>query len=213
MDLKPYLGPTLAALIVCSASSVLAQTAPAAMQGNIPLSIGAGISGYNPNDGHGHLLGGTLWIDYTLPHMPHILQGIGLEAEARDLNYGRSTTEPADLREDTAAGGVIYSWPRYRYFRPYAKVMAGYGNADEETLAAPFVRWHDSRTITSGGGGIEYRVYRSIWVRVDYEYQSWPDFYKHPSYGVPPVYPPAGRLNPQGFTVGAMYHFSHPHYH
>ena len=213
MDLKPYLGPALAALFVLAASSLPAQTAPAARQLNIPLAVGAGLSGYNPDDGHGHLLGGTLWIDYALPHMPHNLHGIGLEIEARDLNYGRSATEPANLREDVALGGVIYSWPRYRHFRPYAKLMMGYGNTDEEsTLTTPATIYHDSRTFTSGGGGLDYRVYRSIWVRVDYEYQSWPDFYKHPSYGTPPVYPPAGRLNPQGFTVGAMYHFSHPHY-
>jgi opacity protein-like surface antigen len=211
MDLKPYLGPTLlAALIVCAASSILAQSAPAATQGNLPWAVGLGLSGYNPDDGHGHLLGGTLWIDYTVPHMPHILHGIGLEAEARDLNYGRSSSEPANLREDVALGGVIYSWRRYRNLRPYAKLMAGYGNADQEsTETTPVTIWHDSRTIMGGGGGVEYMAYRSIWLRLDYEYQSWPDFYKHPSYGTPPIFPPAGRLNPQGFTVGAMYHFSH----
>lgn len=207
MDLKPYLGPTLTALFfICSASSVLAQTAPAATQGYLPLAIGAGLSGYNPDFGHGHLLGGTLWIDFTLPHMPYRLQGIGLHAEARDLNYGRSATLPPPLREDVAEGGVIYSWPRYRNFRPYAKVMFGYGNTDYGDN--PSVRYNrESRTITSGGGGVDYRVSRNIWVRVDYEYQSWPDFFKHPPLNVPP----AGRLNPQGFTVGAIYHFSHTH--
>jgi hypothetical protein len=213
MDLKPYLGPTLAALFVCAASSLLAQSAPAATQGNIPLSVGVGLSGYNPYIYHGHMLGGTLWIDYTLPHMPHILQGIGLEAEARDLNYFRSGDLPAGVREDTAEGGVIYSWPRYRYFRPYAKFMAGYGNADEETINyTPVTHWTDSRTITVMGGGFEYRVFRSVWVRADYEYQIWPDFFK---YGINAkgVIPPAGLLDPQGFTVGAMYHFSHPRHH
>ena len=214
MDLKPYLGPTLAALFVCSASSVPAQTVPDATKGYLPLAIGAGLSGYNPDcctHSHGHILGGTLWIDYTLPHMPYLLQGIGLEVEARDLNYGRSATEPPVLREDVAEGGVIYSWPRYRNFRPYAKVLFGYGNTDYAHTTLPYNR--QSRNFTSGGGGVDYRVSRNIWLRVDYEYQSWPDFFKHPGIGVPPVYPPAGRLNPQGFTVGAIYHFSHPHYH
>jgi hypothetical protein len=213
MDLKPYLGPTLAALFVCSASSVLAQIAPAATKGYLPLAIGAGFSGYNPDFGHGHILGGTLWIDFTLPHMPYLLQGIGLEAEARDLNFGRSATLPPALWEDVEEGGVIYSWPHYRNFRPYAKVMFGYGNT--HYTDDPTVKYRaESRNFTSGGGGVDYRVSRNIWVRVDYEYQSWPDFFKHPSSTVPPappVYPPAGRLNPQGFTVGAIYHFSYTH--
>jgi opacity protein-like surface antigen len=208
MGLKPYLGPTLAALLVCTAVTTYSQTVHDATQGKYPLAVGAGFSGYNPDYGHGHLLGGTLWIDYTLPHMPHLLKGIGLEAEAHDLNYGRSTLppaqslQPADLREDVALGGVIYSWPRYRNFRPYGKFMMGYGNTDEETLVTPFVRWHDSRTVTVMGGGVDYRVFRNIWVRADYEYQFWPDFYKNTT--------PAGVLNPQGFTLGAMYHFGYP---
>jgi opacity protein-like surface antigen len=207
MDLKPYLGPAIAALIFCAASSVLAQTAPAATQGNIPLSVGAGLSAINPDFDHGHLFGATLWIDYTLPHMPHILHGIGLEAEARDLNYGRTGTIPPGLREDIASGGVIYSWPHFRNFRPYAKVMVGYGNADEEnTNVTPVAHWHDSRTFTSGGGGWDYRVHRSVWVRVDYEYESWPNINMHQG-----STKPSGRFNPQGFTVGAMYHFSHRH--
>jgi opacity protein-like surface antigen len=202
MGLKPYLGPTLATLFVCTTFSVHAQTVPAATQGKFPLSVGAGISGYNPNYGHGQLLGGTLWIDYTLPHMPHLLNGIGLEAEARDLNYFRSSTQPANLRQDVASGGVIYSWPRYRSFRPYGKFLMGFGNID---YGAPAFPYHETRTVTSMGGGVEYRLFRSVWARADYEYQIWPDFFKNTT--------PPGQLNPQGFTVGAMYHFSHPHYH
>jgi len=205
MDLKPYLGPNLAALFICAASPVLAQAVPAATQGNFPLSVGAGISAFNPGIDQGHLLGGTMWIDYTLPHMPHILQGIGLEAEGRDLNYFRSGSLPSGVREDTALGGVIYSLPRYRDFRPYAKFMMGYGNADEENVQY-HVKWTDSRTVTSMGGGLDYRVHGHIWVRVDYEYQSWPDFFKRY-----PADKDGPRLKPQGFTVGAMYHFSHRH--
>jgi len=211
MGLKTYLGPTLAALLVCATVSVFAQTVPAATRNKVPLAVGAGVSGYNADLGAGDLFGGTLWIDYTLPHMPHLLNGLGLEVEGRDLNYGRSPSAWTNLRMDVASGGVIYSWPRYRNFRPYAKVLFGYGNTDYAHTTLPYNR--QSRNFTSGGGGVDYRVSRNIWLRVDYEYQSWPDFFKHPGIGVPPVYPPAGRLNPQGFTVGAIYHFSHPHYH
>jgi len=206
MDLKPYIGPTLAVLFVCSASSVLAQSAPPATRPTLTLAVGAGLSGYNPDFRHGHLLGGTLWIDYTLPHMPYFMHGIGLEAEGRDLNYGHSGTEPPVLREDTALGGVFYSWPRYYKFRPYAKAMLGYGNTDYMLSRLPWNR--QSRTITGAGGGVDYRLTQKIWLRVDYEYQSWPTFFKHFN-----NIPPAGRLNPQGFTIGAMYHFSRSRYH
>jgi opacity protein-like surface antigen len=208
MDLKPYLGPALlAALIVCAASSLLAQSAPAATQGNIPLSVGVGLSGYNQDINRGHLLGGTVWIDYTLPYMPHILHGIGMEAEARDLNYARSASIPPGVREDVVLGGVSYSWPRYRRLRPYAKFMMGYGNADgENTTTTPVTHYHDSRTITSTGGGINYRVFRNIWARVDYEYQFWPNYWKRY-----PTDQHGANLTPTGFTVGAMYHFNHRH--
>jgi len=202
MGLKPYLGPTLAALLVCTAITSLAQTVPAGTHSKIPLAVGAGVSGYKPGVDQGYLLGGTLWIDYTLPHMPHLLDGIGLEVEGRDLNYGRSATQPANLREDVALGGVIYSWRRYRDFHPYGKFMMGFGNIDTSSLVTPSVRWHDTRTITAMGGGLEYRVFRSVWMRADYEYQLWPDYFKHPGTTIP-----SGQLMPQGITVGAMYHF------
>jgi hypothetical protein len=133
-----------------------------------------------------------------------------VEVEARDLNYGRSATQPANLREDVVQGGLIYVWPHFLNFRPYGKFSEGYGNTDYESAIAG--RHHDSRTIFSGGGGVEYRVHRQFWARVDYEYQSWPNFFKHPATPTTPALP-SGRLNPQGFTVGAVYQLTRPHYH
>jgi opacity protein-like surface antigen len=205
MRLKPNLGLSLALLFACSAYHAVAQTAPAAKEAKLPLAIGAGFSGYNPDEGHTHLLGSTVWIDYFPSQMPEFLRGIGIEAEARDLNYDRSSAASPNLREDVAGGGVIYSWPRYRNFRPYGKFFMAYGNTDYEGLNQK--RHNDSRTVTSVGGGVEYRAFRSVWVRADYEYQWWPDFFKHAGNTLP-----AGLLNPQGFTVGALYHFNRPHF-
>jgi opacity protein-like surface antigen len=203
MHLKSYFALILAFFLAGAANHALAQAASAATEAKLPLAIGAGFSGYDPDWGQGHLLGGTLWIDYIPDHVPAILRGIGVEVEARDLNYGRSSTESSNLREDVAGGGVIYSWPRYRNFRPYGKILMGFGNRDAEWGNG--VRFHDSRTITIAGGGVEYRAFRSVWVRADYEYQFWPDMIYHGSKAV------AG-INPRGFTVGALYHFSHPHF-
>ena len=203
MRLKLYVGLAFALLFVSTTYSVHAQTVPAAIGPKEfpPLAIGVGFSGYNPDDGHGHLLGGTLWIDYIPNRVPHLLRGLGIEAEARDLSLDRSATEAVNLRIDYVGGGLIYSWPRFRRYRPYAKCFMGYGNADQRYDPIANHYYHDSRTVTSFGGGLDYRAFKNVWVRGDYEYQSWPDFFKHSNP------PPNGRLNPQGFTVGAMYHF------
>jgi opacity protein-like surface antigen len=209
MHLKPYLGLALGALFVCAISPAPAQTAADATEQPFPFAVGAGFSAFNPDFGHGHLLGGTLWIDYTPPIAPWFLRGIGIEAAARDLNYGRSASQSSNLRQDIAEGGLKYSWQHFRSFRPYGKFMMGYGNTDYDSSlnpTQPFKRYHDSRTISAIGGGMEYRISRRVWLRADYEYQFWPNFFKHQDPTLP-----AGQLNPQGFTIGAMYHFNSPH--
>jgi len=75
----------------------------------------------------------------------------------------------------------------------------GFGNMDYMTNSLQ--RIHQTRTVTSLGGGVEIRVVRSVWLRGEYEYQDWPNFRGGKS--SPP-------LNPQGGTVGVMYHFGRP---
>jgi opacity protein-like surface antigen len=202
--LNPYLELTLAAIVVCAAFPAIAQTVPAATDPQHPLAVGAGVSGFEPDRGAGRIYGGTLWIDYSPNWVPSLLRGIGIEVEGRDLSLDRSSSQAPNLREDVAEGGLIYSWRRFRSFRPYAKGAMGYGNADYE--GANLVRDNAARTVTALGGGVEVRATQRIWVRADYEYQFWPDFYPHPGNT------PGGVLNPQGFTVGALYHFSRPHF-
>jgi hypothetical protein len=205
MRLKPFFWLTLISIFSCAASSALAQSVPDAGQRQLPLAVGLGLSGFNPDQGHGHMAGGTLWIDYSPIRIPWYLRGIGIEAEARDLNYMRSPTLSPDLREDTVLGALIYSWPHYRKIRPYGKLSEGLGNRDDESGRGK--RFNDSRTILGCGGGVEYQLRPLIWLRADYEYQSWPNVFKHPGTTIPP-----GRLNPQGFSIGVMYHFSHPNF-
>jgi opacity protein-like surface antigen len=204
MRMKLLPKQALALLFVCTVCSIHAQTVPAATESKRPLAVGAGFSGYNPDYKQGHLLGGALWLDYFPNQLPQILQGIGIEAEARDLSLGRSSSQPANLREDTAEGGLIYSWRHFHNVHPYGKFLMGYGNTDYESNTTAN-RYHDSRTITIAGGGVDVKVLQSVWVRADYEYQFWPNFFKHPA----PI--PAGQLNPEGFTVGVLYRFGGRH--
>ncbi|MGD0800059.1 MAG: outer membrane beta-barrel protein [Terracidiphilus sp.] len=207
MRVKPYLGLILAVLFVCAAYSALAQTAPAATESRFPLAIGAGLSDYNTAlDGQNYrLLGGTLWIDYSLIHVPSFLRGIGIEAEARDLNLDHKNKTQPNLRQDTAEGGLIYAWPHFRNLHPYGKFFAGYGNLDYNGRPNEVYLNHDSTNFLAAGGGLDYRVVGGLWVRADYEYQSWPNMPRN-----------TGKTGlkktnyPQGFTIGALYHFG-PH--
>lgn len=210
MRLKAFFELSLALIFIFTVNSIQSQSSPTAIENKFRFAVGAGVSGYNPDYGHGHLLGGTLWIDYIPDRIPWILHGISVEVEARDLNYARSQALPGNLRQDTVEGGLVYSWPHFHDFRPYGKFSAGFGNADSETKTG--LRYHNSRNFLSGGGGFDYRIARSLWLRVDYEYQSWPDFFKHPAPVTGPAIP-SGRLNPQGFTLGAVYRFDTPFSH
>ncbi|MGA9069020.1 MAG: outer membrane beta-barrel protein [Terracidiphilus sp.] len=203
MRLKLFVGLVLALLFASTAYSAQAQAVPAALgpKDFSPVAIGVGFSGYNPDQGHGPLFGGTLWIDYIPDRVPPMLRGLGVEAEARDLSLDRSATSWLNMKIDYAGGGLIYSWPHFRSFRPYVKTFMGYGNVDDSFNPHPKNYGHASRTVASVGGGLDYQAFRYIWVRADYEYQTWPSIFN------PPPRVPSGRLNPQGFTIGAMYHF------
>lgn len=203
MRLRRYIRLAFAVLLTCAAYSALAQVVPDATQRQSILAAGVGLSDYNPDWEQGRLLGGTLWLEYIPDRMPWVLHGLGLDIEARDLNYGRSSASP-NLREDTAMGGLIYSWPHYLKFKPYGKFLAGYGNRDAERRAT-LLRYNDNRNILAWGGGVDYRVSRSVWVRADYEYQRWPDMvFKETSFN---NFISIAPIHPNGFTIGAMYHF------
>jgi hypothetical protein len=186
---------TLAALFACAALQVSAQTSPAALGNISPWAVGGGLSSYDPNWADGRMMGVAAWVDYTPHYMPSILHGLGLEAEARDLTFGRADRIPKHLQEKTIGGGLIYTWSHYRNFHPYGKVLESFGGITWDVAPVPYR--HDTRTVTSAGGGFEVHAYRKVWVRADYEYQFWPHFMNQ-------------TLDPSGFTLGATYHFGSP---
>jgi len=199
MRMKPYLGLTLAILFVCATYPVLAQTAPTATKYNPQFAIGAGVSGFNPDWGHGIIMGETVWIDYSPTRVPLLLKGIGLEVELRDLNFDRTKTVPPLMVQQTAGGGVTYTWRRFNNIRPYGKFLEEFGGLTWGPSGPGY--HHDTRTVTIGGVGLEYRAWRNVWLRADYEYQFWPDLFGDKT------------LDPKGFTLGAMYHFNSSHFH
>ena len=175
----------------------VSQVAPDVTATGLPLTLGIGYSDYS-TDWNGRLQGGTLWADWNFSHAPGFLRGLSIEVEVRDLNYMRSSGQ-LNLRQATASGGVVYAWRHYQKFAPYAKFLAGYGSMNFTSTSPSYS--HDSRTLYIPGGGLEYRVHEKIWMRGDYEYQFWPDFFHHQP------------LCPRGFTIGVSYYLQNFHRH
>ncbi len=192
MRLKPIFKLNFAALFVAAVLPVYSQVVPSANQGGVPIVVGAGFSDFSIDWGPGvRMEGVSAWADWYPHRLPAVLNGLGIEGEGRDINYGR----PADLsrmRQDTGLGGAIYTWNHHRNFRPYAKFLAGIGRL-EFPPAGTYSQ--DTFMVLAPGGGVEYRAWRHIWIRGDYEYQFWQQ-----------VLGPHD-LTPAGFTIGASYDF------
>jgi hypothetical protein len=196
MRLKLPLSLVPAALLVAAVLPVYSQVTPAASQGKVPIVIGAGFSDFLLDWGPGKRMEGiSAWVDWYPNRMPTVLNGLGFEAAGHDINYGL----PAGfsrMRQDTAEVGPMYAWNHFRNFRPYVKYLAGIGSIDfPQPSPPPPYYTHDTFWIVSPGAGVEYRAWRHVWIRGDYEYQYWHDFFGPHD------------LNPNGVTVGASYDF------
>jgi len=186
----------LIGLFLSAASAAYPQIAPSATQGGFPLSVGFGYSNFY-TDWSRYESGLTTWLDWDLDHIPRRLEGLGLEAQARDLYFDRTGDNP-NLSEYTLGGGPVYRWRHYRRFQPYGKVVFSLGHITFNNKPGDYYT-HDTRTVTAPGGGASYRMWRNVWVRGEYEYQMWPDFLHHHTF------------NPKGLSVGVSYDLGHLH--
>ena len=197
---KKFLKMFLAVLLVCTSIAAFCQVAPAVGHpGNgWPLSVGVAYSNYlsdfKGSDFHGRLSGTTLWADWNFYKLPPLLDGFGIEVEARDLSYGRTGNDPK-FRMDTIAGGVIYTTHFYRRFHPYGKFLFGHASVDFTSSDPNYT--HDTRLMYIPSVGADTRFYKSFWLRANYEYQFLPDFFRHQTF------------SPRGFDVGVAYDFGH----
>jgi hypothetical protein len=192
MRLKPTFMIVFAAMLLAAVSPSYSQVSPAANQGGVPIVVGAGFSDFGIDWGPGVRMEGiSAWADWYPNRLPAVLNGLGIEVEGRDINFGRPT-DLSKMRQDTGLGGAIYAWNRHRNFRPYAKFLVGVGSID---FPPSGTYSHDTYSVLSPGGGVEYRAWRHIWIRGDYEYQFWQQ-----------VFGPHD-LTPAGFTIGASYDF------
>jgi hypothetical protein len=199
MRLKLFPPLSLALFLFLFVHPSFSQTAPDAYEGRtLPITVGAGVSGIKTDWGRDVMYGGTLWIDYFPTRLPHMLSGLGLDVEGRDVNYGRPSSVPSNFRQDTAAGGPIYVWRHFPSLQVYGKGLIGFGSMDFSIYNDPGFT-HETRTIYVPGGGILAHAYKHVWVRADYEYQIWPNLFPHGT--------TSRSLTPQGITLGAVYDF------
>ncbi len=184
----------LAALIVLSTLPVFAQVAPAAKISGIPLGVGVGISDYGLDYGQGRrMIGISAWADYTVWH------GLGIAAEGTSI-FAAKPSSLTRMKQDTIKGGLIYKPHEIYHLHPYVKGLVGLGSIDFPSHNPLYT--HDTYSMFAAGGGLEYRVWNTIYVRGDYEYQFWSNFHgKH-------------TLEPSGVTIGATYYLRgiHRHY-
>ena len=194
----------LAALLFLATLPVAAQVAPAVNVGGLPLGIGVGLSDYDTDyykpylpNWSGRMIGLSAWADYN------IFRGLGVEAEGTDIFANEPTPTDyvplvsKDLNEKAIKGGVIYKYHTVFKVRPYVKGLIGISKIN---FPSNNLYTNDTYTVEALGGGIEYRAWRSVFIRADYEWERWPKFRQ-------------SELNPNGFTVGATYYLRGVHRH
>lgn len=187
---------SLVALFFVGATlSAYSQVVPAAIEGNLPFTVGSGFSNFSIDWGQGRRMNGyTVWGDWRLPRLPQALNGLGIEAEGRDVLWN-APPSLSGHRMTTGSGGAIYQWRRAGRIRPYGKFLIGFGSISFPGNVSSPPYTHDTRTIYEPGGGADVLAWNRFSVRAEYDYQFWPNMFGH------------GSLTPNGFTVGGVYDF------
>jgi opacity protein-like surface antigen len=191
MRLKSLVVSFVFLLVVGGASHSRAQVTYSAREGKLPFTVGLGISDFSDDWGvhNPRQVGITLWADWRLPHLPHALDGLGLELEGRDINYATPASIPGH-RMDTALSGPTYQFRRQSSIRPFVKYLMGIGSIDFPNGSTYS---HDTRTVFAPSGGVDLRFRNQYSVRAEYEYQIWHIF--------------SDNLTPNGVSVGVVYDF------
>ena len=192
----------LAALLTLLTLPGFAQVAPAVKISGLPIGVGVGLNDYSLDYGPGRrMLGISAWGDYNIFH------GLGIEVEGMSIFADRPSSlctsnanTDCQMKQNSIKAGVFYKARPVWGIHPYAKFLGGVGEIYFPSHN-PFYT-QDSFTTYGAGGGGEYKIWKTLFVRADYEYQFYKDFLGK------------GTLNPNGVTVGATYYLRgiHRHY-
>src|ERR1700760_3504290 len=186
--------PVLSLFLVGAALSAHGQVTYSGEEGKQPFTIGAGAANFSDDWGiqTQRQVGATLWVDWRPPFVPSVLHGLGVEFEGRTVQFDTPSYLPGH-RMDTALGGPMYQFRRHSRFRPYGKYLIGIGSIDFPLPGSNYN--HDTRVVFEPGVGTDVRFWKRFSVRGEYDYQFW-----HELFG-------PNDLNPNGFSIGAVYDF------
>lgn len=182
---KTCLLSLLLSLVIVLPSALHAQATAAATRGGIA-QAGAAYTYSNEDEYPGkHLQGLTLYGTFDLNNH------IGVEGNVHLASLFKSYF---DYKETSYDAGIRWAWHK-RKFTPYAKGLVGFGHATAPTPEQIVGGSTPGTYFLFGlGGGLDYGLTEKINLRVDFEYQRWPNF------------PPHG-LTPPLLNVGAAYRF------
>jgi opacity protein-like surface antigen len=162
-----------------------AQVVPDARAGISRIKVGGYYSYYDTGYSGYRMTGPAAFIDWSSSAFWHI----GAEAEGRWL----ISDAPNNFSEYTYLAGPRYRFPVGKRAQPYAKVLLGAGE-----INFPYHLAHGGYFAIAVGGGVDLAMRRRWGLRVDYEYQIWPD-----AVGIPGI--PSSALKPNGVSAGISY--------
>ena len=174
-------------IAVGSGTRALAQVAPSARVGGLPIGIGIGFSSYDIDYGNLRMEGPVARASLGLFH------GIGIDASARSI-FMFTPSQLTRMQQTTLLGGVYYEAPLMFHVRPFVRYAGGLGIIEFPSYNPAYTR--DSYTVTAPSGGVEIPLREKLYLRAEYEYQFWKQYHG------------PNDLTPNGFTLGVTYYLS-----
>jgi opacity protein-like surface antigen len=181
--------------VILVSVSCVAQVAPATNANHAPFSasLGGGMD-YMSGDwqkGDINRWGPSAWATLTIWH------DLSVIAEGHSMIIGGNNIAQ-DYKYFTGGGGLIYTSGYWGRFQPFGKGEAGFASLSQPGNGTGHM--HQSSNIWTLGGGFEYHTWKSMWTRVEYDYDFFPNFHSS-------VTGQNHTLNPRGFIFGETWRF------
>jgi opacity protein-like surface antigen len=175
-----------AAILMFSGRGLVAQVAPAAKVGGLPIGISVGVSDYDIDYGPDRRMQGLVARAGI-----GLFHGLGVDFGARTI-FMNTPSGITRMQQTTYLAGAFYESPGIWRLRPFARFGGGIGVIEFPSNNPLYTR--DSYVVYAPSGGAEYPITPKVFVRAEYEYQYWRQYHGQHD------------LTPSGYTVGVTYY-------